>query len=153
MDTSISLRLFNWRGDIWLTVDRIGCSDHRKHAPRERLATFHTWCLPEVSEENALLWMYIQLNAWVGDGCPDARREAATVSPGGGTTGGESAARVARQAPEIALPSQTEPPNVERCDGVAVSDGLLPEGEQLALWTCSEDGSPRRVPTGAAYTE
>ena len=56
MDTSISVRVFEWRGELNCTVDRVGNTDHRKHAPRTRLASFSTSAFEGNSEVDAVLW-------------------------------------------------------------------------------------------------
>lgn len=134
MDSRISVTVFDWKGELYVGVDRIGRASDRRHAPRTRLATWHA-TLPEsdVSEEVALLYMWMRLNEWITAGAP-LMSEAITASPWGDRRGealdGVSASALAATA----LPSQTEPPPVERRQPVGLSDGLSPEGSQPPLW-------------------
>jgi hypothetical protein len=128
MDSILSIRVFEWRDVLWGSIDRVGSSDHRKHAPRTRVATWRLPTVPGVSEELAFLWLLDCLNDWVKDGCPDRRwtdREAVPASPSGDHRG----ARVAADdTPNEPLPSKTEPPADKKAGAVGVSDGLWPEG-------------------------
>lgn len=134
MDTSISVRVFEWRGELWLAVDRVHSAAHRRYAPRDRLASFHVRPMREVSEPVACLWLLEQLTLWVNAGCPNARREAAPASPVGDRRGHRAIGAPRRASAESALPSQTEPPSLEARDGEAVSDGLKPLGTQPSLF-------------------
>jgi hypothetical protein len=61
MDTSLSVRVFEWKGDLHCTVDRIGRTDHRRHAHRDRLASFTTKCDPTIGEIPAMTWAVMRL--------------------------------------------------------------------------------------------
>lgn len=134
MDSSISVRVFDWKGDIWLAVDRIGSADHRKHAHRDRLATFRETPVHDVSEDVALLWMLEQLQLWVNAGAPFAWSEAPSAPPGGGRRGRPEAWACPRREGEDPLRSETQPPPLEDRASEASSDGLWPPGYQPELW-------------------
>lgn len=134
MDYSITVQVFDWRGDLWLSVDRVGRVAGKRFAPRERLASFHTDAMHDVSPDEALLWMHEQLAAWVNAGCPrrswtDAKRPRRPLEGAmgvGAPTGHQGL---------VTLPSEnsTPPPREER-RAERDSDGLKPPGVQQTLW-------------------
>lgn len=128
MDTSITVHVFDWRGDLWLAVDRVGRHAGRRYAPRTRLASVHAQPMREVSEDEALLWMLDVLTLWVNAGAPTSQRADAQRPrrPQVGATG-DGAPTCAWGA--VTLPSENlpPPPMAER-RAERVSDGLVPEG-------------------------
>ena len=152
MDTSITVQVFDWRGELWLTVDRLHRHGGRRYAPRDRLATFHVDALRDVSEDEALLWLHEQLAAWVAAGCPRRRwtdRVAVSAPPGGGH-GGRRVATATR--PGKPLPSKTAPPPLEGSGAAGVSDGLKPPGVQGLLLGDSEIEQAARAHLSQGYT-
>ena len=133
MDSQISVRVFDWRGEIWLAIDRVGRAPDRRYAPRTRLATFHAQPLRDVPESVAFLWLLEQLTAWVNAGCPSPSRAARSGAPQRGATGGETHGAPFGQAAENRLPSQTRPSAVKHSASVASTDGLTPPGEQMTI--------------------
>jgi hypothetical protein len=134
MDTSISVRVFEWRGEIGMGVDRVGRAGHRKYAPHTRLATFSATAVPDLCEETLLLWMHERLTEWIGQGCPPCWREAPPASPQGTTGVVSRTGAPSGREPARSLPSQTEPPPLEHRGAVGVSDGLKPDGFTPPLW-------------------
>jgi hypothetical protein len=133
MDSSISVRVFEWRGELHCVIDRIGATSGRRHAPRARVASFHGEALPALLPAEAMEWAIHQLTLWMNAGfAPDGgvAVSAPLEGPQGGSprsgapTGQERAGR---------LPSQAVSPSVEGCGAVGVSDGLSPAGEQLVI--------------------
>jgi hypothetical protein len=134
MDTSISVRVFEWRGELHLVVDRIYPSGHRRYAPRVRVAAFHGEALPALLPAEAMEWAVHQMTLWMNAGFP-TEGGVAVSAPLEGPQGGSprSGAPHTTEAGS-ALPSQTEPPSLEGRGGVAVSDGLRPLGTQPSLF-------------------
>ena len=134
MDSSLSVRVFDWRGDIYLVVDRIHSAPRRKYAARDRLATFHATPVRDVPEDVACLWMLEQLTLWVNAGCPYTRHASATGAPLGGPQGARAPGAPSGPRPAPSLRSKTEPPPLEDSGAVGVSDGLAPPGVQPPLF-------------------
>jgi hypothetical protein len=133
MDTSISVRMFEWRGDVWISVDRVGRAGHRKHAPRTPLVSIHSSSDTPICEDVALLWLQGCLTEWVAAGCPRGHREAVSAPPQG-ATGVVSRTGVPPQLDRSkALPSQTEPAPVEHRGSEATSDPWVDGTFQPAL--------------------
>jgi hypothetical protein len=128
MDTSISVQVFDWRGELWLAIDRVGRVAGRRYAPRARLATFHALPLRDVSEDEACLWMYDVVTSWVNQGCPRVHLTSAERSrlPLEGDTGGRRAYEPSGPS-DATLKEAADPPRDQR-RAERVSGGLSPEG-------------------------
>jgi hypothetical protein len=134
MDSSVTVQVFDWRGEIWLTVDRVGRVDHRRHAHRDRLATFHAQPVRDVPEDCALLWMLEQLTAWVNAGCPRPSAQRARGPLGGASGGTRANGAPPTPTADPALQSQTVPTPLVASASEASSDGLWPEGRTDPLF-------------------
>jgi hypothetical protein len=134
MDTSISVRVFEWRGELHLVVDRIYSAGHRRNAPRVRVAAFHGEALPSLLPAEAMEWAVHQMNLWMNAGFPTEGGVAVSASPSGDHRGDRASGAPPCADRGLALPSQTEPPSLEGRDGEAVSDGLKPLGTQPSLF-------------------
>lgn len=128
MDTSLSVRVFEWRGELHVNVDRVGRVGDRKYAPRTRLATRSGPWDGEVTEEAFLLAAIMVLVDYVGDIAVLASILAAQPRPAS-PSGDHRGERVATgDTPSGPLPSQAVRPSVEHSASAASSDGLWPPG-------------------------
>lgn len=135
MDSAISVAVFNWRGECWITVDRILRHDGRRYAPRRRLASFRAATMSDLPEEIALEWLVDQLTIWVNAGAPPEWHSAPKV-PSAPLGRGHRVRRVASgESAGKSLPSKTAtPPPMGSASAASTIDGLQPPGEQLDLW-------------------
>jgi hypothetical protein len=133
MDTRIIATVFEWRGEIYVSVDRVGRASDRRYAPRHRIATWTATTRANPSEAQAAEYMITILGQWLAEGMPrglHVPRQGLPGAPGGG--GGDR--RVATGKPASrALQSQEPPSRLIGSDAVGVSDGLQPPGEQLTV--------------------
>jgi len=129
MDTTLSIRVFEWRGALHLVIDRIHPAPRRRFAQRDRLAGFSAAPVQPVPEDVAALWALEQITAWVNAGCPYALRVAGSAPPSGGSRGARANGAPTGNRPHPVLPSQTAPSPVEHRTSAASSlDGLNPPG-------------------------
>lgn len=128
MDTSVVAYLFNWRGDLYLQVERVHRSAGRRYAPRDRMATWHAQAPLRLQEDEALEWFVACMTQWLNAGLPKHawhEREALPASPSGDHRG----VRVATGSrPSNALPSIAAEIPSGQSGAVGVSDGLTPPG-------------------------
>src|SRR4030095_14738116 len=87
VDTSVSIRVFEWRGALHLAVDLVGPVLGRRYAPHRRLASFTVASLPGLQPPEATEWAIAQLTLWLNAGMPTDGRAAAPGCPGGGRSG------------------------------------------------------------------
>lgn len=133
MDSSLSIRVFSWRGDVHCTVDRVGRSDHRKYAPHTRLVSFTSEGWTDTNEADCFLWALTQLASLAivqmaspppgGVGIPSGDHRGGLPSPGVSATNGS----------EIATIKNATPTPIYLAAASAVSDGLQPPGWQPSL--------------------
>lgn len=139
MDTSISVRVFEWRGELHATVDRVGRSDHRKYAHRDRLASFSETVEGQVDEVDAMLWATAQIAGLLLVSMSEAERSEAPAPPGGPQGDVRSTrAYVTPHLRSATTRNAAQTPNGEST-GAAGSDGLRPPGVQPSLWDASTD--------------
>jgi hypothetical protein len=110
MDTSISIRLFEWRGDVHCTVDRVGRADHRRYAPRTRVAEFSTRMPEGTPEQTIAAWAILSLADRIGLICT-LRPEAGSASPEGDHRGEQSTGvSTDRYGPDVPMIQAAPPP-------------------------------------------
>lgn len=134
MDSSLSIRVFEWRSELHCTVDRVGRSDHRKYAPRTRLAGFTLPLETEPSEVDACLWALLKICDLLGVSM-DQATESPSASPGGDRRGRLAARRASSTSPLYDATVKNAHPPLCPSVGEAVSvDGLKPQGATPTLW-------------------
>ena len=134
MDAQIVARVFEWRGEIYVAVDRVGRASDRRYAPRHRVATWTATTKAAPTEAEATEYMILILQQWLADGLPrglHVPRQRRPGAPGGG--GGDG--RVA--TPDTPIQASTITNGAEVANSSAPrrgSDGLQPPGVQEALF-------------------
>jgi hypothetical protein len=133
MDTTVSIRVFEWRGALHVIVDRIWPAPDRRYAPHARVVSFTTDSLPGLREDEATEWALTQMTLWMNAGWPTDGRVAVPAPPRGGHRGERANGAPTCTDGVAALPSQTQPAAVVDSDAGGVSDGLQPAGVQQCL--------------------
>src|SRR4030095_11408640 len=121
VDTSVSIRVFEWRGALHLAVDLVGPVLGRRYAPHRRLASFTVASLPGLQPPEATEWAIAQLTLWLNAGMPTDGRAAAPASPGGDRRGDRASGAPTCTVRAAALPSQAAPPPLEDRGAAGVS--------------------------------
>lgn len=110
MDTAVSIRVFEWRGDLHLAIDRIGGTPDRRYAHRDRMASFSIQCPEDVLEEEVISWAIAQLEVWERAGLPHGHAVAPAPPEGGHRGEGETACRSVTRPLFLATLQEARPP-------------------------------------------
>jgi hypothetical protein len=134
MDYSYIVEVFEWRGSVHVTCDRIGRSAGRRYAPRVRLWTESRVLEEPVNDPTGVAILALAVADHSGLLADLSGPEGPPAPPGRGATGGDTPPRATATRRTGALPSGTAAPPRKEPRDVVASDGLTPEGRTPPLF-------------------
>lgn len=134
MDDSLMLRVFDWQGNLHVTVDRVQPHRGRKYAPRDRVWSSSVQLQESPSEWAAMHWAVAVLAGRLGL-VAHAAGEACSGVPLGGPQGVHApSARLQSDLAKWLYDQKQGRPPLEDCGAEGVSDGLEPKGHTPPLF-------------------
>ena len=128
MDYSYIVEVFEWRGCVHVTCDRVGRSAGRRYAPRARVWSESALLETPATGLQLAAFLALAVAEHAADLGPAHGAERPPVPPEGATGGHDTPPLATATRRDGGLPSgEAAPPRKEPRDVVA-SDGLLPEG-------------------------
>lgn len=134
MDAQIVARVFEWRGEIYVAVDRVGRASDRRYAPRHRVATWTATTKAAPTEAEATEYMIVILQQWLADGLPRGLHVPRQRRPGALEGGGGDGRVATGDTPERASTISDGAQVANSAAARRASDGLTPPGVQEALF-------------------